>query len=526
MAVYLGFDSSTQSLTLTAISIENGRHDVLFERSLAFDDTLPAYGTRHGVLPGRAREVHAPPLMWAEAMDLMMQAVAESGIELNRVRAVCGAAQQHGSVYLADNAGTQLTSLRADRPLVAQIQGIFSRATAPVWLDASTSEDCTALTEASGGADVLARRTGSRAFERFTGPQIRAFARRQPADYARTERVHLVSSFMATLLVGRHAPVEPGDASGMNLMEIETGQWAPDLVAITASGLAAKLPTIVPSCTIVGELAPYWRDRYGYPAADVVAWSGDNPSSLIGMGLVREGQLGVSLGTSDTVFGPMRMARVDPTGTGHVFGAPTGGFMGLTCFANGSLARERIRDTYGLDWAAFSAALRVAPPGNGGALMLPWFEPEITPLVVRPGVRRSDLDPSHAPANVRAVVEAQMMAIVRHSRWMGVTPETLHVAGGAAVNREILQVLADMSGAVVVPLESTNAASLGAAVRAWHAGEAAAGHGLDWDHVVSPFLRPAASGPIQPRRELRSVYDDLMRRHEAFETASLSALRA
>jgi xylulokinase len=124
------------------------------------------------------------------------------------------------------------------------------------------------------------------------------------------------------------------------------------------------------------------------------------------------------------------------------------------------------------------------------------------------------------------VVEAQMMAIVRHSRWMGVTPETLHVAGGAAVNREILQVLADMSGAVVVPLESTNAASLGAAVRAWHAGEAAAGHGLDWDHVVSPFLRPAASGPIQPRRELRSVYDDLMRRHEAFETASLSALRA
>ena len=40
----------------------------------------------------------------------------------------------------------------------------------------------------------------------------------------------------------------------------------------------------------------------------------------------------------------MREPRVDSTGTGHVFGSPTGEFMGLTCFKNGSLARERIRD--------------------------------------------------------------------------------------------------------------------------------------------------------------------------------------
>ena len=75
----------------------------------------------------------------------------------------------------------------------------------------------------------------------------------------------------------------------------------------------------------------------------------------------------------------MRTARPEPSGIGHVFGAPTGGCMGLTCFANGSLARERVRDAYGLDWAAFDAALRRTPPGNGGALMLPWSEPEITP---------------------------------------------------------------------------------------------------------------------------------------------------
>ena len=34
----------------------------------------------------------------------------------------------------------------------------------------------------------------------------------------------------------------------------------------------------------------------------MVPWTGDNPSSLIGTGIVAEGVLAVSLGTSDTVF--------------------------------------------------------------------------------------------------------------------------------------------------------------------------------------------------------------------------------
>ena len=521
MAVYLGFDSSTQSLTLVAIGIYPDHQEVLLERSLPFDEILPRYGTRHGVLPAAdPRSVHAPPLMWAEALDLMMAEVAQSGIARDDIRAISGAAQQHGSVYLAHGAGTRLGALKAHEPLVAQLRDVWARATAPVWLDSSTSEACTAITAALGGAAALSRLTGSRAFERFTGPQIRAFAVTQPNAYANTERVHLVSSFMASLLAGAHAPLEPGDASGMNLMDITTCGWAPEALAATAPSLAAKLPKIVPSWTTVGTLAPYWCERYGFPPARVVAWSGDNPSSLVGLGLVREGRLGVSLGTSDTVFGLMRTARPEPSGIGHVFGAPTGGHMGLTCFANGSLARERVRDAYGLDWAAFDDALRRTPPGNGGALMLPWFEPEITPAVARPGVRRRHLDPSDAAANVRAVVEAQMMALVRHSSWMGVRPDTLHVTGGAAVNLEILKVMADVSGAQIVPVETRNAAALGAALRAWHGDAVASGQVVAWEDIVSLFVRGSGSGPISPRPELRGTYDALMQAQARFEAAS------
>ena len=114
MAVYLGFDSSTQSLTVIAIAVHADDHEVLLERSLSFDDTLPHYGTRHGVLPSTdPRVVHAPPLMWAEALDLMMADLARSGIALADVRAVSGAAQQHGSVYLAHGAASRLGALDA-----------------------------------------------------------------------------------------------------------------------------------------------------------------------------------------------------------------------------------------------------------------------------------------------------------------------------------------------------------------------------------------------------------------------------
>ena len=67
------------------------------------------------------------------------------------------------------------------------------------------------------------------------------------------------------------------------------------------------------------------------------------------MGASSPGKLVISLGTSDTLFAAMPEPRTDPNGFGHVFGNPLGGFMSLICFLNGSLARERVKEDYGLE---------------------------------------------------------------------------------------------------------------------------------------------------------------------------------
>jgi xylulokinase len=519
MATYLGFDSSTQSLTATVIEVTGTGRRILFEHVLEFDAAFPEYGTSHGVhVSGDGgRIVTAPPMMWAAALDRMAGILASSGLDLSQIRAITGSGQQHGSVYLADGAGAVLRGLDPGRPLVEQLDGIFSRPVSPIWMDCSTTAECAALTAAVGGDEALAELTGSRAYERFTAAQIRKFAAADPAAYARTERIHLVSSFMASLLAGRHAPLEPGDASGMNLMDLAARRWAPNALEATAPDLGRKLPPIHDSWTVTGELAPYWQRKYGFGPACLMAWSGDNPSSLIGLGLITPGALGISLGTSDTVFGPMARPAHDPDGAGHVFGSPAGGYMALTCFANGSLARERVRDSHGMDWDGFAAALRQTPAGNGGVMMTPWFVPEITPHVTEAGPRYRHLDPADPARMVRAVVEAQAMAMRLHSRWIAPRAAAILATGGAAANHDILQVIADVFDAEVVRGATRNSASLGAAVRAYHAERRHEGSPVAWTDAVAGFTAPDAELRVTPDPASVAVYAKLLPEYEAFE---------
>jgi xylulokinase len=513
MGKYLGIDSSTQSISCLVIDADAGRIEA--EVSLNFDEILgDKYGVDNGVLQLGEGQVHSPPLMWAEALDLLLAALVRQGVDLAAIEAVAGSGQQHGTVYLNRQAAETLARLDPALALAEQLKGIFSRATAPVWMDTSTSAQCLELEQGVGGRQALLELSGNTAFERFSGPQIRKFWQSEGPAYEDSAYIGLVSSYMASLLAGKLVGVDPGDGSGTNLMDIGTRQWSRRALDACAPGLEDKLLALAPSGRVLGPVAPYFVERYGFsPSCVVLPFSGDNPCSLIGMGLVSPGAVALSLGTSDTLFACMDAPRVSTSGEGALFASPDGSnYMALICFLNGSLAREAVRDEHDLDWDGFTNALAQTAPGNGGALMLPYFDAEIVPKIAGPKVVRQGLDPSAASANVRAVIEAQALSSKLHSRWMGVEFKSLHVTGGASANTEILRIFANVHGCPLHRFDTTNAAALGAALRAYQ------GHsGRAWSEAVAPFTRPLEGWTIQPDPAATAVYADMLPRYAALE---------
>jgi xylulokinase len=226
------------------------------------------------------------------------------------------------------------------------------------------------------------------------------------------------------------------------------------------------------------------------------------------MGATAPGNIVISLGTSDTFFAAMPGPKTDPNGFGHVFGNPAGGFMSLICFRNGSLAREALRDQLGLDWSAFDRpALAETKAMAGQNLMLPFFEPEITPRhdFTAPVLQGDDeFEVGARPdLQVRALLEGQFLNMRLHSAWMQVKPERIRLTGGASKNDGIAQIVSDVFQAPVERLEVSNSAALGAALIA---GAAA---GFDLPTLQQTFCA-ATPGVLNPDSVLGPVYQDAM----------------
>jgi xylulokinase len=525
--LYLGLDCSTQSFT--ALLLEPAHENdpassrILLERSLNFDEHFPEFGTRNGVLAGQDGVVHTPPQLWVRALEEMLDILMKQGVPLDQVSAIGVSGQQHGSVYLRASAEKTLASLNAAEALAVQLNGIYTRDTSPIWMDSSTSAECREITAALGGDHAVCALTGSKAFERFTGPQIRKFFKTEPEAYAATSQVCLVSSFIPSLLAGKIIPIDPGDGAGMNLMDIAKRQWSPAALEATAPGLVARLIPILESDQIAATVSPYFVKRFGFsPGCQILPGTGDNPASLVGLGLVTGGALGISLGTSDTVFAYMNAVTTDPSGASHVFGSPTGGYMAISVYKNGSLAREAVRQRHGLTWEQFSEILRATPPGNKDRVLLPYFSTEIVPHIQTPGPQRFGFEEGDAEAEVRAVVEAQMTSMLLHAEWMGEKPRRIQATGGASNNREILQIMADVFGVPVLRQETSNSAALGAAVRAQHAALREAGTPASYESLTVPHVK--ATYTLQPNPANAAAYAKFAKLYREKEAAYVKTL--
>lgn len=466
----LGIDSSTQSTS--AVVLDRSSFKKVAEAKVRYrdDPRLARYGLSEGapILEPRERgEADQPAALFLDALDALFADLGPA--VLGRVAAIDLSAQQHGQVWLGERGATAIRELRisgagkAGAPgLAARVGSGLSYDRAPIWMSANTEAEAAELRAAAGGREKMTAVSGSDSPLRFSGAVLRRTAKRFPDAYASTYRFHLISSFLPGVLAGDpDAPIDWGNGSGTSLMDWSGRKWDSKLVAACAAGLvggadafASRLPKLVSPLDVIGTVAAYFSERYGFsPDCAVVAGSGDNPQSKV----LASGAL-LSLGTSFVLMvegekpHSSANAMYDGLGRPFLFG----------CRTNGSLAWESVRTAHGLKADDFAACERaLASVAAGSVIRIVQNERESFPD--SPATNPSSLG-SFEKDYAAAVDSALGLMAIASAPFAGKVSEVA-VTGGAAASRGVLARVAAIWGLRALPIADAGAGA-GAAVAA------------------------------------------------------------
>jgi xylulokinase len=506
----LGLDSSTQSLTAVLVDIDDG--SVIYERSLNYakDDRLNGFGINHTeyICPPREEgEAEQPPQMYLASLDALFADMKADGVDMGAVRVINDSGQQHGHVYLGPKALDLLAKLNADvsgsRDLVDIVGSCFSYGTAPIWKTSNTGNQADDLRRAAGGKDEMIRLTGSDSPLRFTGAVIRRVGQQFPSVYDNTATVQLISSFIPAVLTGNsRVPVDFGNGSGTSLMDYEEKEWSEKLVSAAADGLpggatalVAKLPELVSPDSVVGSIARYFVDRYGFSdTCRVAAGSGDNPQTKV----LVAGDL-LSLGTSFVNMVSTDGSAYDLDGYANGMYDGLGRPFMIGCRTNGAMVWDGVRTMHGLgegDFGPADGSLAETPLGKHLFLWQPDNESFPVSGTIEP--TRIDYDEPSLAADYAGAIESALGLVYLYSRGFaaeGGGSDPISVTGGVTKVPEILRRVAAIWNRPVVTIGTVGAA-LGAAVAG--AGSLAKYEGVTFDSdalSTSVLPRGAAVSP-------------------------------
>jgi D-xylulose kinase len=495
--LFAGLDVSTQGCKLVVIDL--AAKDVVYVDTVSYDDDLPQFGTRDGVIQGLPAGVsESDPGMWLAAVDLVFDRLLASALPVEAIRCISVSGQQHGLVAL-------------DR------EGQLARPTSKLWNDHSTAEECEILTERVGGLEAMIEAIGNSQRPGYTAGKILHLRRHEPETYNRASTLFLVHNYINWYLTGGVEVMEPGDTSGMALWHPATGQWSRKVIEAIDPDLTDKLPEVRPADRSIGKIAREHVERIGFsPDCKVDAGSGDNMYGALGTGNVTEGLVTVSLGTSGTACTFLEEPFVDPLGEVASYCDSTGHYLPLLCVSNLANGYNEMRRVHGLSHDDFDRAATAVPPAEEGRLLIPWFGGERTPDLpqARPVLFGFSLESLSPEKLCRAVLDGHVLNLHAGFSRLPVDVKEIRVTGGLSRSGVWCQTIADVFAAEVVPVEGEGAA-LGAALHAAWVWLEEEGRDAPLAELIEPFIILDQKGRKRPLAENRAAYSYLRQQYRA-----------
>ncbi len=294
------------------------------------------------------------PEAWWQATTAAVQAIDPA--VRRAVRGVGLAGQMHGATLLGED----------DRPLRPAI----------LWNDGRSAAECVGLESAVPDLRTI---TGNIAMPGFTAPKLLWVKAHEPDLFAKIGVVLLPKDYIRLRMTGDKAS-DLSDSAGTLWLDVANRRWS-DTVLAACDLTQAQMPRLFEGTEVTGHLRPDIAALWGMGTVPVAAGGGDNAAGAAGVGVVRDGDALLSLGTSGVVFVATDSYRANPDRAVHAF-----------CHCLSDLWHQmsvHLSAASCIDWVArltgasgaaelFQRA-EAAGPAAGPELFLPYLSGERTP---------------------------------------------------------------------------------------------------------------------------------------------------
>ncbi|HKP83321.1 MAG TPA: xylulokinase [Pyrinomonadaceae bacterium] len=423
-----------------------------------------------------------PHEWWEATANSIRRALADANASGENVSAIGLTGQMHGLVVL-DQEGHVL------RPAI-------------LWNDQRCGAECNEI-RARVSLERLVQITGNDALTGFTAPKILWLETHEPEVYSRIRHVLLPKDYIRYKLTGALA-MDKADGSGTMLFDLRKRNWSSEI--LDALHLNAEwLPPTFEGHEVTGEVSVEAAELTGLRrGTPVVAGGGDQSAQAIGVGVVRPGTMAVTLGTSGVVFAATESPLIEPQGRLHAFCHAVAGrwhLMGVMLSAAGSLQWYHDKLARDKSFAELVGEAAQVPAGSEGLIFLPYLSGERTPHP-DPLARGAWIglttrhDQSHLTRSVLEGVAFGLKDIFCLMKEAGLgAVDQVRLSGGGAKSSLWRQILADVLGAELVTVNTTEGAAYGAALLAgvaagvWPNVDAACAQTISIGDRISPGAR-------------------------------------
>lgn len=355
-----------------------------------------------------------------------------------------------------------------------------------IWLDQRSGQQVDYIeARIAESGDEIVNITGNHCLNSFWAPKILWLKENEPENYEKIDKVVFTKDYLSYCMTGEIA-TEVSDASLTFLMDVPKRKWSDRMFGLTGIPKSMAPERLLESCDIVGGLLKSVADEWGMnPGIPVVAGGGDQTANGIGTGIIEDGIMGCSIGTSAVVFGCCKNPFIDRKKRAifsMCHSVPNmWSYLGMALTAGASLKwvrdilfahkKEECRRN-GVDiYDYISAIASKAQPGCEGVVFLPWFNGDSTPnndANARAGYFGMSLR-SGMPELCRSVMEGVTYSLretVEICRESGNEVTEVRASGGGAKSPLWRQIQADIYNANVISMNIDEGPAAGAAIMA------------------------------------------------------------